>query len=307
MAINWYPGHMHKARKKIKEAMPEIDLVIEVLDARIPYSSENPLIDELRQDRPCIKILNKSDLADPQVTKLWLEFLEKEQGVKALALTSTQRGQIRKLPELCKKLVPNKSTGIKPIRTMIMGIPNVGKSTIINILAGKTIAKTGNEPAVTKHQQRIDLGSGIVLSDTPGFLWPKIHDQNSAYRLAVSGAIKNTAIQFEDIALFAAHYLLATYPELLATRYKLKQMPETDIKLLEEIGRKRGGLRAGGNIDLHKASEVLLHDYRSGVLGCISLERPEDIPPEEELLPDDTDEGKGDDEVNGTDKQANNP
>jgi len=283
MAINWYPGHMHKARKKIKEAMPEIDLVIEVLDARIPYSSENPLIEELRQNRPCIKILNKSDLADPDVTSQWLTFLEKEHGVKALALTSTQRGQIRKLPEHCRKLTPNRTTGIKTIRTMIMGIPNVGKSTIINILAGKNIAQTGNEPAVTKRQQRIDLGSGIVLSDTPGFLWPKIHDQNSAYRLAVSGAIKNTATQFEDVALFAAHYLLNTYPELLVERYKLKQLPQTDIKLLEEIGRKRGGLRAGGIIDLHKASEVLLHDYRSGVLGRISLERPDDIPlPEEE-------------------------
>ena len=168
---------------------------------------------------------------------------------------------------------------------MIMGIPNVGKSTIINILAGKNIAKTGNEPAVTKRQQRIDLGSGIVLSDTPGFLWPKIHDQNSGYRLAVSGAIKNTAVEFEDIAMFAAHYLLAEYPDLLMTRYKLKELPESDVKLLEDIGRKRGGLRAGGIIDMHKAAEVFLHDIRSGILGSISLEKPEDIPEEEELTP----------------------
>ncbi len=281
MAINWFPGHMHKARKKIKEAMPEIDLVIEVMDARIPYSSENPLISELRQNRPCIKILNKSDLADPEATKMWQQYLEQEHGVKALALTSTERGQVRKIPDICRKLVPERGKGIKSIRTMILGIPNVGKSTIINILAGKNIAKTGNEPAVTKRQQRIDLGNGIVLSDTPGFLWPKIHDENSGYRLAVSGAIKNTAIEFEDIALYAAHYFLATYPELLIKRYKLKQLPETDVQLLEEIGRKRGGLRAGGRIDMHKAAEVLLHDYRSGALGRISLERPEDIPPVE--------------------------
>ena len=281
MAINWFPGHMHKARKKIKEAMPEIDLVIEVMDARIPYSSENPLISELRQNRPCIKILNKSDLADPEVTKMWQQHLEQEHGVKALALTSTERGQVRKIPDICRKLVPERGKGIKPIRTMILGIPNVGKSTIINILAGKNIAKTGNEPAVTKRQQRIDLGNGIVLSDTPGFLWPKIHDENSGYRLAVSGAIKNTAIEFEDIALYAAHYLLAAYPQLLINRYKLKQLPETDVQLLEEIGRKRGGLRAGGRIDMHKAAEVFLHDYRSGALGRISLERPEDIPPVE--------------------------
>lgn len=290
MAINWYPGHMHKARKKIKEAMPDIDLVIEVMDARIPYSSENPLVSELREHRPCIKILNKSDLADPVVTSQWLEYFEKEHGVKALALTSTQRGQIRKLPELCRKLVPHRSTGIKSIRTMIMGIPNVGKSTIINILAGKTIAKTGNEPAVTKRQQRIDLENGIVLSDTPGFLWPKIHDQNSAYRLAVSGAIKNTAMEFEDIALFAAHYFLAEYPDLVIARYKLKHLPENELKLLEEIGRRRGGLRAGGIIDLHNASEVLLHEYRSGALGRISLERPDDIPVEDDLMPEEEDD-----------------
>ena len=281
MAINWFPGHMHKARKKIKEAMPEIDLVIEVMDARIPYSSENPLISELRQNRPCIKILNKSDLADPEATKMWQQYLEQEHGVKALALTSTERGQVRKIPDICRKLVPERGKGIKSIRTMILGIPNVGKSTIINILAGKNIAKTGNEPAVTKRQQRIDLGNGIVLSDTPGFLWPKIHDENSGYRLAVSGAIKNTAVEFEDVALYAAHYFLATYPELLIKRYKLKQLPETDVQLLKEIGRKRGGLRAGGRIDMHKAAEVLLHDYRSGALGRISLERPEDIPPVE--------------------------
>jgi len=278
MAINWYPGHMHKARKEIKEAMPEIDLVIEVLDARIPYSSENPLITELRQDRPCIKVMNKSDLADPLVTKQWLDFFQQAHGVKALALTSTQRGQLRKLPELCCKLVPSRIKANKAVRAMIMGIPNVGKSTIINILAGKTIAKTGNEPAVTKRQQRIDIGNGIILRDTPGFLWPKIHDQNSGYRLAVSGAIKNTAVQFEDIALFAADYLLTTYPALLISRYKLNILPDSGVNLLEEIGRKRGGLRAGGIIDLHKASEVLLHDYRSGLLGCISLERPSDIP-----------------------------
>jgi len=279
MAVNWYPGHMHKARKKIKEVMPEIDIVIEVMDARIPYSSENPLVSELRQNKPCIKILNKTDLADPEVTKAWQSHFEQEHGVKAIGTTSEQRGQIRKLPELIRKLVPNR-TAVKPIRAMIMGIPNVGKSTIINILAGKNIAKVGNEPAVTKRQQNIDLGNGIILYDSPGFLWPKIHDENSGYRLAVSGAIKNTAIQFEDIAMYAADYLLVKYPDLLTTRYKLKLLPESDEHLLEEIGRKRGGLRAGGIIDMHKASEVLLHDYRSGALGRISLETPEDIPEE---------------------------
>ncbi len=274
MAVNWFPGHMHKARKKIKEAMPKIDLVIEVMDARLPYSSENPLVSELRGDRPCIKILNKSDLADPAVTQAWQEHFEKETGVKALTLSATQKGQSRRVLELANKIFAGRNTALKPIRTMIMGIPNVGKSTLINSLAGKVIAKVGDEPAVTKQQQQINLGNGILLFDTPGFLWPRFEDQNSGYRLAVTGAIKNTAIEFEDIALYAAEYLLQAYPEALKTRYKLKQLPARDIELLEEIGRRRGALRSGGRIDLHNASEILLNDIRSGALGRISMESP---------------------------------
>jgi ribosome biogenesis GTPase A len=275
MSVNWYPGHMHKARKKIKEAMPHIDLVIEVLDARIPYSSRNPLVAELRGERPCIEILNKSDLADPQVTQAWLETIEREQGVVALPLTSTQKGQARKLLDLARKLFPNRNTALKPIRTMIMGIPNVGKSTLINALAGKAIARVGDEPAVTKQQQQINLEGGIMLFDTPGILWPRMHEEDCGYRLAVTGAVKNTAIEFEDIAMFAAEYLLQAYPKALQDRYKLGELPQRDIELLEAIGKKRGCLRPGGRIDLHKASEILLHDLRSGALGRITMETPE--------------------------------
>ncbi|MCG9696986.1 ribosome biogenesis GTPase YlqF [Shewanella sp. Isolate11] len=275
MAIQWYPGHMHKARKEIEEVMPQIDLVIEVLDARIPFSSENPMVKTLRGDRPCIKLLNKSDLADPVTTQLWIDYLEQEQGVKAMAVTTLQAAQVRKVPDLCRKLVPNREASEKDIRTMIMGIPNVGKSTIINILAGKVIAKTGNEPAVTKRQQRINLKNGIVLSDTPGILWPKVDNEASSYRLAVTGAIKDTAMEYEDVAMFAAEYFLAAYPDEIAERYKLKTLPKDDIGLLEAIGRKRGALRPGGRIDLHKASELLLHEYRSGKIGLLSLETPE--------------------------------
>ncbi len=274
MAIQWYPGHMHKARKKIVEAMPKIDIVIEVMDARLPFSSENPLVTELRGHRPCIKILNKSDLADPLVTKAWLDHLEQERGVKALAMTSEKPGEIRKISSICRQLLPNKVQKEQRIRTMIMGIPNVGKSTLINILTGKIIAKVGNEPAVTKSQQKIYLDNGIVLSDTPGILWPKIEDENSGYRLAVTGAIKNTAIEYEDIALYAAGFLLESYPQRVMDRYKLKKIPESDEQLLDIIGRKRGGLRPGGVVDLHKASEVLIHDLRSGALGRVSLEHP---------------------------------
>ncbi|MDL2193449.1 ribosome biogenesis GTPase YlqF [Shewanella algae] len=275
MAIQWYPGHMHKARKEIEEVMPQIDLVIEVLDARIPYSSENPMVAKLRQDKPCIKLLNKSDLADPETTNRWIEYLEQEQGVRAQAITTLQPAMVRKIPELCRKLVPVSEGALKDIRTMIMGIPNVGKSTIINTLAGRVIAKTGNEPAVTKAQQRINLKNGIVLSDTPGILWPKVDNEASGYRLAVTGAIKDTAMEYEDVALFAAAYFLHAYPEAMMERYKLTSLPATDIELLEEIGRRRGALRSGGHIDLHKASELLLHEFRSGKIGQLSLETPE--------------------------------
>ena len=275
MAIQWYPGHMHKARKEIEEVMPQVDLVIEVLDARIPYSSENPVISTLRGDKPCIKLLNKSDLADPEVTQRWIEYLEREQGVKAMAITTLQAAQVKKIPDLCRKFVPNRDKLEKDIRTMIMGIPNVGKSTIINTLAGRMIAKTGNEPAVTKVQQRINLRNGIVLSDTPGILWPKVDNEKSSYRLAITGAIKDTAMEYEAVAMFAAEYFLKAYPEAIAERYKLTELPDTDIELLEAIGRKRGALRPGGRIDLHKVSELVLHEFRSGKMGQLSLETPE--------------------------------
>ena len=279
MAVQWYPGHMNKARRIIKETMSDVDLVIEVMDARIPFSSENPMVAELRQHRPCIKILNKCDLADPATTKLWLEHLEKEQGVKAQALSVLDKSRTKNLPQLCRKLLPNRDSAAKYRRVMIMGIPNVGKSTLINTLAGKTLAKVGDEPAVTKmvssSQQRIILEDGIALSDTPGILWPKIENENSSYRLAITGAIKNTAIDFEDIAIFAADYLIDAYDQLVVERYNLAQCPATGFQLLEEIGRRRGCLRAGGIIDIQRASEILIHEIRSGGLGALSFETPE--------------------------------
>ena len=281
MAVQWYPGHMNKARRIIKETMSDVDLVIEVMDARIPFSSENPMVAELRQHRPCIKILNKSDLADPAITKIWMQHLEKEQGVKAQALSVLEKSRTKNIPDLCRKLLPNRDSAVKYIRVMIMGIPNVGKSTLINTLAGKMIAKVGDEPAITKmvspSSQRIILEGGIALSDTPGILWPKIENGNSSYRLAITGAIKNTAIDFEDIALYAADYLIEAYGEQVVERYKLKQCPETGIKLLEAIGTKRGCLRAGGVIDIQRASEILIHEIRSGALGRLSFETPEMI------------------------------
>lgn len=279
MAINWYPGHMKKARDKIKERMPLIDMVIEVLDARIPYSSENPMVDELRGSRPCITLLNKSDLADPATTKAWQQHYERERGVKAIAMVAGKKGEakalIQKISQVTKAMLGNRNLEKNPARVMIMGIPNVGKSTLMNGLLGRALAKVGNEPAVTKAQQSTRLADGVLLFDTPGMLWPRLGDENTGYRLAVSGAIKSTAIEFEDIAFYAANYFLECYPELILARYKLKQLPKDEIGLLEEIGRRRGVLRPGGHVNLHKASELLINEFRSGAIGRISLETPE--------------------------------
>ncbi len=275
MLIQWYPGHMHKASKEIKHALPDIDLLIEILDARIPFSSQNPMLAQLRGDKPTIRVLSKTDLADPELTRIWQEHLELEQGVKTLAVTTRQPDKIRQIIDLCGKMLPEKSASNKVIRTMIMGIPNVGKSTIINILAGRIIAKTGNEPAVTKQQQRINLANNIVLSDTPGVLWPNVENRHSGYRLAVTGAIKETAFQNDDIATFALDYLLKAYPALLQNRYRFEELPEDGMTALQAIGRKRGCLKAGGNVEMDKAAKLFLTELRAGTLGLISLETPE--------------------------------
>ncbi|MDN3716626.1 ribosome biogenesis GTPase YlqF [Vibrio breoganii] len=280
--IQWFPGHMHKARKEIEEVVPQIDVIIEVLDARIPYSSENPMISELRGDKPCIKVLNKRDLSDPELTQVWIEHFELQEGVKAMAVTTENPQEIHKIMELCRKLAPHREAMGKNIRTMIMGIPNVGKSTIINTLAGRTIAQTGNQPAVTRRQQRINLQNGVVLSDTPGILWPKVENPHSGFRLAATGAIKDTAMEYDEVAFYTVEYLAQQYPERLMERYQLDELPDTEIELMEAIGRKRGALRSGGRVDLHKASEILLHELRQGVLGQVTLELPEMIT--EELI-----------------------
>jgi ribosome biogenesis GTPase A len=283
MSIHWFPGHMHKARKKIIESMPGIDIVIEVLDARIPYSSSNPVIEELRQQKNCIKVLNKSDLADPKITKLWIEHFDKNTNVKSIAMVAEEKKQAQSLIQLIKKIGKHKLSQKKAIRVMIMGIPNVGKSTLINSLSGKYIANTGNEPAVTKNQQMIDLRNGIILSDTPGILWPKIHNQNSAYRLAVTGAIKDTAMEYEDVAMFAINHFKHHYPDFFTRRFKLASCNDEADGLLKQVAMKRGCLRPAGLIDSHKASEIILHEYRSGKIGACSLETP-DIMIEEEAL-----------------------
>lgn len=277
MLIQWYPGHMHKASREIKQALPNIDLLIEILDARIPYSSQNPMLALLRGEKPTIRVLSKTDLADPESTQQWQNHMEQEQAVKTLAVTTQHPDKIKQIIDLCSKMLPEKSEANKVIRTMIMGIPNVGKSTIINVLAGRTIAKTGNEPAVTKMQQRINLINNIVLSDTPGVLWPNVENRNSGYRLAVTGAIKDTAFQHDDIALFALEYLLKIYPDFLQKRYQLDSLPADATDLLQTIGKKRGCLRTGQQVDMDKTAKLFLTELRAGTLGQISLETPDMI------------------------------
>ena len=274
MLIQWYPGHMHKASKEVKAILPQVDLVIEVLDARIPFSSQNPMLSKLRGDKPCIKVLNKSDLADPERTQQWQLYLEREQGVKTLAVTSDQPEKTRQLPALCHRLLPDRQASNRLLTALIMGIPNVGKSTLINCLAGRTIAKTGNEPAITKHQQRIDIGNGIILLDTPGMLWPNLENKNTGYRLAATGAIKDTAIHHDDIAYFVAELLIQQYPGLAKSRYQLAECPANEAELLAIIGKQRGCLRPGGHIDLDKVAKILLAELRAGTLGRITLETP---------------------------------
>ncbi|WP_158970014.1 ribosome biogenesis GTPase YlqF [Paraglaciecola sp. L3A3] len=281
MAVHWYPGHMHKAQKEIKQVLPQVDLLIEVLDARIPYSSENPAIAQMRGDKPCIKVLSKTDLADPEITAMWQEYLERERSVKTFAATTEQPAKMKQIIDLCRKMLPEKDASVKTINTMIVGIPNVGKSTLINILADRVIAKTGNEAAVTKNQQRINLGNGITLFDTPGILWPKVENPNSGYRLAATGAIKDTAMEYDDVGFYAADYLIKAYPELLKDRFKLEHIPTTEIEFLEVAAGSRGALMAGGRVNLHKICEVLINELRSGKLGRISLETPDMVQQEE--------------------------
>jgi ribosome biogenesis GTPase A len=292
MTIQWFPGHMHRARKQIAQAMPNIDIVIEILDARLPRSSRNPLVEQLRLDKPCIKVLNKSDLADPAATQAWIEHLNAQKQTEALALTTHDRTKVLTLIERCHALLPSRAGAKRQIRTMIMGIPNVGKSTMINVLAGKTLTKTGNLPALTRHPQQIKLDKGVVLSDTPGILWPKIEHPIFGLRLAVSGAIRDTAFDLLDVGLFAAEYLAHHYPDALLSRYKLKVAPE-DLALheaetlLTEIGKRRGCLLKGGGLDLHKASEILLSELRQGTLGRITFETPAMIEAELRLCEED--------------------
>lgn len=276
MTIQWFPGHMAAARKKAAETLARSDVVIEVCDARCPEASSNPMIRELRlvRQRPCLKVLNKADLADPMVTAAWLAYYEQQPGVKAVAISCKRPGDAARIPVLCRQLAPHRNDLTKPLRMLIMGIPNVGKSTLMNALLKRRIAKVGDEPAVTRQQQSFELGPGMTITDTPGLMWPKIEHDSDGYMLAACHAIGRNAVIEEEVAEFLAGILLARYPALIAARYEIDMADMDATGIVEAVGEKRGCLR-GGKLDMGKAALVLLTDFRSGALGRISLETPE--------------------------------
>lgn len=267
---------MNSARRQAAESLAVIDVVIEVTDARLPAASSNPMIEELRRfrNRPCLKLLNKSDLADPAATREWMDFYNRQPGVKAVALSAKKASDVARIPALCQSLAPHRNDGVKPLRMMIMGIPNVGKSTLMNVLLKRKVAAVGDEPAVTKRQQTLDLGYAMTLTDTPGMMWPKIAFDADGYMLAASHAIGRNAVIDEEVAVFLGDILIARYPRLLAARYGFDPAGMDGAALVEAIGARRGCRMKGGGLDLEKAALILLVDYRSGVLGRISLETP---------------------------------
>lgn len=278
MAIQWFPGHMNKAKKAIAERAKSVDMVIEMLDARMPASSENPLLAQLSKGKPKLKILNKQDLADPERTKIWLEHYNSRPDTRAIALDSSETGAHGKITQACRAMIPHRQGIDKPLRVLICGIPNVGKSTLINGMIGKKSAKTGNEPGITKTEQRLLLADDFWLYDTPGMLWPKIIVPQSGYNLAASGAVGRNALDEETVALELLNYLRQHYLPQLQARYQAdpeESQSWQDTDWLEWIGRRRGALLGGGRINYQKAAENTLTDFRDGQIGRITLETPE--------------------------------
>ncbi|MDO5037964.1 MAG: ribosome biogenesis GTPase YlqF [Tissierellia bacterium] len=282
MNINWYPGHMKKTLEKIEENSKQVDFVIEILDARIPISSQNPEINKLLEGKPRLVLLNKKDLAQAEETTRWIQFFEKEREGEALALAWNSQDQASsgRISQAVKTLMAPRmeklrAKGIKKIkhRGMVVGIPNVGKSTFINQIAGRKAAKIGNRPGVTKSNQWIRLHPELDLMDTPGVLWPKLDPPIRAYHLAFTGSIKDEVMDRESLALEYLKEAQAVFPQALLDRYKLEDFEKTPLETLEAIGKKRGALVAGGYVDYSKVANLLLDEFRKGLLGPLSLER----------------------------------
>ncbi len=281
MTIQWFPGHMAKARREVTEKLKLVDIVFELIDARLPLSSRNPMIDDVIHQKPRLLILNKSDLADPSETAKWISYFEKE-GMRAVAINSFQGQGLQAVTRAAKEILAPKTErmiqrGIRPgaIRAMIVGIPNVGKSTLINRLAKKNLAKTGNSPGVTKAQQWIKYGKELELLDTPGILWPKFEDKEVGYKLALTGAIKDTLLNMEDLALYGLRFLEQQYPKRLMERYDVSTVGEGQediISLLNHIGKRRNILTTGNEVDFDKVSEIIVREIRSELLGRLTFD-----------------------------------
>lgn len=282
MNIQWFPGHMAKARREVEGRLRQVDVVMELLDARLPLSSRNPMLNEMLADQKRLVLLNKSDLADPEANRAWERYFM-ARDVQAVGVNARTGEGINKLPALVRHLMRERQKSLgkkgvrhKPVRCMVIGIPNVGKSSLINRLSGRSAAKTGGRPGVTKGQQWITVGKSLMLLDTPGILWPKFDDPLIGKRLAASGAIKADRLPAEEVALYLVTYIHKQYPGRLAARYKVNEAEGDALAKLEAIGRRRGCVLGGGAIDLERASNVLLHDFQLGKLGRISLEHPAD-------------------------------
>ena len=285
MNFQWYPGHMTKAKRQMQEDIKLIDLVIELVDARIPLSSRNPDIDELGKNKSRLILMNKSDLADEAVSREWAEFFKKK-GYYVVSLDSRSKAGMKNVTavvmEACKeKIERDRKRGIKnrPVRAMVVGIPNVGKSTFINSYAGKACAKTGNKPGVTKGKQWIRLNKNVELLDTPGILWPKFEDQMVGLRLALIGSIKDEILNIDELSLELIKILTANYPGVLSERYSteenaLKEDVEP-VEILKQIAENRKCISKGNELDYSKAAALVIDEFRSGKLGRITLERPE--------------------------------
>lgn len=279
MTIQWFPGHMAKARREVTEKLKLVDFVIELVDARAPESSQNPMLHDILQEKTKMVVLMKKDLADPNVTNEWLNYYE-ERGMVAIAIEANKKQDVQKVIQLAKELGQAKqdklkAKGVRPraSRAMILGIPNVGKSTLINRLANRKIAETGDKPGVTKKQQWIKVKKEFELLDTPGILWPKFEDEEVGYRLASIGTIKDQILPKEDVAAYVLDYLQANYPKLLESRFGFESY-EDIMDAFETIGRKRGCLESGGQVNFDKVSDIILHDLRGGKVGLVSFERP---------------------------------
>ncbi|MFO7753455.1 MAG: ribosome biogenesis GTPase YlqF [Desulfobacteraceae bacterium] len=275
MSVQWFPGHMRESVKKLKNSVKKANLVLEIVDARLPFSSTNPYTDQICRQISKIKVMNKTDLADPEATLKWLSYYNERLQEKTFAISALNPRDIRELSEYCR--ATTKINRAEKLKVIVMGIPNTGKSTLINSLAGKKVARVGNVPAITRHNQRLSVDRTMDVYDTPGILWPVVDPPERGSILAAGGAVSDSAYDYTDIGDFLARYMLRRYPGLLKDRYAVEVSELDSLGLLEAIGQKRGCLLKGGRIDLQKASEILVNEVRQGKTGRISFEEPDDI------------------------------